>query len=65
MKYILNPKNIDEMKNNVIIQMNNISYYISINDFESAEIKAAYLLSELNDIQRYKISIELFDTEKL
>jgi|LakMenE18May11ns_1017448.scaffolds.fasta_scaffold9802570_2 hypothetical protein len=65
MSYIVNPKNIDEMKNNVIFQMNNISYYISINDFESAEIKAAYLLSELNDIQRYKISIELFDTEKL
>jgi ABC-type xylose transport system substrate-binding protein len=65
MKYILNPKNIDEMKNNVIIQMNNISYYISINDFESAQIKAAYLLSELNDIQRYKIGIELFDTEIL
>jgi superfamily II helicase len=65
MSYIVNPKNIDELKNNVIFQMNNISYYISINDFESAQIKAAYLLSELNDIQRYKISKELFDTEKL
>lgn len=62
MTYILNPKNIDEIKNNVIFQMNNISYYISINDFESAQIKADYLLSEL---QRYKIGIELFDTEIL
>jgi len=65
MEYILNPKNIDEIKNNAIIQLNNISYYLSINDFESAQIKAAYLISELNDLQAYKIGIVQFDTEKL
>jgi hypothetical protein len=65
MKYILNPKNIDEIKNNAIIQLNNISYYISINDFESANIKAAYLISELNDAQAYKIGVELFKNEVL
>jgi ABC-type xylose transport system substrate-binding protein len=65
MEYILNPKNIDEIKNNAVIQLNNISYYISINDFESAQIKAAYLISELNDIQAYKMGIELSETKTL
>ncbi len=65
MEYILNPKNIDEIKNNAIIQLNNISYYLSINDFESAQIKAAYLISELNDIRAYKIGKKLFKKEIL
>ena len=62
--YINNPMTVDEIANNAKFQMGNIEYYLSINNYESALIKANCLVSELQDIMALQIGPELFKPDR-
>lgn len=62
--YIHNPMTVDEVANNANVQMGNIEYYLSIEDYQSALIKANCLVSELQNIMALQIGSELFKPDR-
>ena len=48
--YINNPSTIEDFKQNVKFQMDNVNGWISINDYQSALIKANCLVDALREI---------------
>jgi len=48
--FIKNPSSIDEFKQNVDFQMENVKGWLSVNDYQSALIKAKCLVDALAEI---------------
>lgn len=48
--FIKNPASIEEFKQNVDFQMDNVKGWLSVNDYESALIKAKCLVDALQEI---------------
>lgn len=48
--YIENATSIEEKEHNAKFQLKEIEYYLSNKDYESARLKATYLLSYLSDL---------------
>jgi hypothetical protein len=56
-KFRDNPRTIEEFADNARFQLNNVAGYMSIKDYESALIKARYLVDALENAVVLKIGL--------